>query len=386
MTFSLSGDQALIADSVGWTADDYSWTEFHASSVLPPPDVGRIVRVLTNELTANNISFPDQERLLSRCVTALHVGHLILQGPPGSGKTTLARALSAAFSMELVPSTASSDWSPFHVVGGLQPNRQGGFSSKLGVVPSAVLRCAELVRGSGDDATFKGAWLLIDEFNRADVDKAIGSLYTFLSSCDPEHVAATPLELWFESSEATKRMWAPALFRIIGTMNDLDTNYVSQMSQGLRRRFQFITVNVPSVPAEVDGSITVELREAYTGASRWLEKTYGLEAPDLENSEIITAVKLFQSVLHGFRRPTVQGVDGWPVGTAQVVDVLRSFLLAGWTSDGALDTAIGDRLVGQMNTLSESQYKEFRATLHANGLKRAVQDLDHLWKPYSVGA
>lgn len=382
----LTGEQAIVAAAGGWVPRDYRWTEAEAGRTLPETDVAALVKRVDTSLAAQHVILPDQDLLLRRCVTALLVGHVILQGPPGTGKTTLARALAEAFQVELMAATATSEWSPFHVVGGLQPDTGGGFEPRLGFVPQAALRCAELSRKADGDpaAESAGCWLLIDEFNRADVDKAIGGLYTLLSSCDPSHTKKTPLELWFEQEDAAVRLWVPALFRIVGTMNDLDTNYVSPMSQGLRRRFQFITVGVPGAAAKGEG-LTEETQTAFEGASQWLFDTYAITRGDATDETIGAALSSLQQAVSGLRHPEAVGVDSWPVGTAQVVDVLRSFLLMGPDEANAMDMSVADRLVGQMNTITEAQYKAFGALFDKVGWVLAKRELDHMWKPYSTG-
>ena len=154
----------------------------------------------------------------------------------------------------------------------------------------------------------QAAWLCIDEFNRADIDKAIGSLYTLLSSCDPEHLRDSPIDLWFEPRLDHRKLWVPARFRIIGTMNDLDTSFVNAISQGLTRRFKFVTVGVPSATATAERKVTSELENAFAGAYDWLNRTYGsslrIEAPDLLRSNLNAQLESLQQVIDGLRHPS----------------------------------------------------------------------------------
>jgi len=364
----------------------YLWTRPLTGVALANTDVDGLAARVAAHLDRNHITYPDQETLVRRCVTGLLVGHLILQGPPGTGKTTLARALADAFEVHLFPSTATSEWSPFHVVGGLRPRKDGGLDSALGVVPQAVLDCAERVRAaegespSGDEDGLGATWLLIDEFNRADIDKAIGSLYTLLSSCEPSHLDQTPIDLWFEDGPADRSLWVPARFRILGTMNDLDTSYVSTMSQGLRRRFQFITVGVPSEGATTGSPIAEELTTALAGARASLAETYGVSVG--ESDDLTSGLGRLQRLVDGLRRPTNN--DGWPVGTAQVVDVLKSYLLIGPHHEYALDESVAQRLVGQMTMLSQGQYDTFKTLLQGELLTLSVRELEHVYRPYAV--
>lgn len=378
----------LLLQVAGQESDELRWTEELADRAIPDHDVTAITERALELLDNEHLTFPNQEVLVRRCVSALLTGHLVLQGPPGSGKTSLARILAEAFQMELNVCTATSEWSPFHVVGGLRPNTDGGLEAVLGEVPSAALACAQTIHDlegangqSPADEAAVGTWLLIDEFNRADIDKAIGSLYTLLSSTEPAHLQRTPLDLWFETDASRKRLWVPARFRIIGTMNDLDTSYVSAMSQGLRRRFQFITISIPTSGATDAEPVSVELRQALAGANDSLFQSYG--RPAVSESDIEDALMTLQRVIDGLRRPP--DVLGWPVGTAQVVDVLKALLLM--SPDGeqsALDEAVAHRLVGQLGTINRSQHGTFAALFRREGLDLAAKELDHVYQPYSV--
>jgi MoxR-like ATPase len=380
--------------------DDLRWTrDFHAYP-LRDADVSRITQAVLKRLDDRGIVLPEAESLVKRCVTALLIGHLVLQGPPGTGKTTLARILADAFAVHLLESTATSDWSPFHVVGGLRPAADGSLQPSYGKVADAALKCAINVRAdmtaeaegepSPDESPTRrqGTWLLIDEFNRADIDKAIGSLYTLLSSSDADHLKRSPIDLWFETGRR-QQLWVPARFRIIATMNDLDTSFVNPISQGLTRRFQFITVGTPDT-ADDSAGIGTEMEKSLRNAYEWLTSTYGavlkLDSLDATQERLSAEITSLQSLVAALRE-TTDTAAGWPVGTAQVVDVLRVLLLqhASGTKPGqALDWGIADRLVAQMGQLDEPQLQRASDLFEQAGLTNARSALQHLLDPHTT--
>jgi hypothetical protein len=127
-----------------------------------------------------HLDVPDS--LLERIGAALSSGkHLLLVGPPGTGKTDLALGLGAAaeaegYSRGMLTVTASADWTTYETIGGYALERDGALRFRSGV----FLRALEQDR-----------WLLVDELNRADVDRALGELFTVLSG----RGAATPFQL-----------------------------------------------------------------------------------------------------------------------------------------------------------------------------------------------
>ncbi|MFC6088151.1 AAA family ATPase [Saccharothrix lopnurensis] len=383
-------------------SESLAWTEDICHHTLRDVHIETLAAQVLRRLDSEYIVLPDPERLVRRCVTALLVGNLVLQGPPGTGKTTLARFLADAFEVDLIQTTATSEWSPYQVVGGFRPSGDGKLTQTHGVVTAAAVDCAITVRQDlaedlspaedveGSSAGFQATWLFIDEFNRADIDKAIGSLFTVLSSSDPRHLAKTPIDLWFEPQENRKKLWLPSRFRIIAAMNDLDTSFVNQMSQGLTRRFQFVTVGVPDERPSENAPITRELRHALAAAQEWLAKTYGsvLVVPPLNvvDQEFGGVLARLQAVIDGVRHPD-QGA-GWPVGTAQVLDVLRVVLLR-WVSDhkddvvAMMDDAVADRLVPQMAGVGD-EAEFFTQLFERLQFRIAAEALRHLVDPHRV--
>ena len=186
------------------------------------------------------------EDTINQTVTHLKSGrNIMLYGDPGTGKTALANLLLSQIcgvkegkDGSPIPNytivTANAEWSNFEVIGGISPDDSGGYFFKDGYVADAAKQCEKTMQEEG-----KPHYLVIDEFNRANIDEAFGKLFTVFEYRDKQALLTAK-----ETGGAPFMM--PPEFRIIGTMNTQDKNTLFNVGHALMRRFAFVEIGLPN--------------------------------------------------------------------------------------------------------------------------------------------
>lgn len=235
----------------------------HLKEVPPVAIYKSFTGGLDTESLLDGLYFPDElgETIIEQIQAALQAGdHIILTGPPGTGKTEIADRVAQSLAdrypylysgAELT--TATADWSTFDTVGGYMPTETGADDSNgdLAFKPGIILnRLKDTTNGTQANEP-----IIIDELNRADIDKAFGQLFTLLSGQSvqlPYTRKNREIELLtndqLEGLPAAHQYAVPNAWRIFATMNTYDKTSLYEMSYAFMRRFAFIRVPAPDLP------------------------------------------------------------------------------------------------------------------------------------------
>ncbi|MDS0300938.1 AAA family ATPase [Halogeometricum sp. S1BR25-6] len=317
---------------------------------------------------------PDEERsqtVIEQIDIALRSGnHVILTGPPGSGKSDLAEQVAEYYAHNYQMATATDDWTTFDTIGGYRPQSDGDLEFHPGLFLQRFMDESRLgTRG----IEAKNEWLVIDELNRANIDKAFGSLFSALTGNnvtlpfdDTTQEPTKPIKLNGNPNAITEprvnshTYYIPEDWRLIATINSVDKSSLYRMSRAFMRRFAFIPIPTPTAK---------DLNKNGKGLLEEYLNVWEVECPDSSNVDNIDDETEVQERLKTDLSNFWYAVQQYQkVGPGVIKDVLEQ-TLTGIEQTGELhyEYAVVAKLLPQLDGLPPSRMEDVLTMMDTRG-------------------
>ncbi len=212
-----------------WVRDAFGWLEGNEKQ---SHGEGQIEQSYTLEDALEGL-FMTKQQLQEVLDSLAQRKNLILEGPPGVGKTFIARRVAWALigrrakeNVEFVQFHQSYAYEDF--IQGFRPNADGGFELRNGVF---YRFCAKA--GASDEPHV----FIIDEINRRNLSRSFGELMRLIEADQrgPDH--GVPLTY----SPDGELFYVPDNVHVLGMMNTADRS-LAMVDYALRRRFAFVSL------------------------------------------------------------------------------------------------------------------------------------------------
>lgn len=174
-----------------------------------------------------------RERELELTLAAVAAGRdIVLEGPPGTSKTTMLKAITQEWGIPLLFVEGNADLTPAKLVGHHNPAR----------VLTEDYSADNFVAGPLIEAMQRGGFLYIEEFNRAPED----TLNTLLAAMADRSIAVPRVGV----------IVAEPTFRVIASMNPYDNVGTTRLSTSVHDRLNRLSLDYQDAPSE-EGIVTL---------------------------------------------------------------------------------------------------------------------------------